>query len=76
MAAQGFGGTWTGVDGMKIMRRIACLFGRHHRDSHGVWHDGETFRSVCAGCRAPMMRDFHGWHLVGAPGRGEQPAGK
>ncbi|CAN5222276.1 hypothetical protein BH10PSE15_BH10PSE15_11800 [soil metagenome] len=58
---------------MKIMQRIACLFGRHHRDRHSVWHDGESFRGDCAGCRAPMRRDFSGWHLIS---EGEQVAAK
>jgi len=61
---------------MKIVQRIRCLFGKHHRDRHGVWHDGTSFRGVCAGCRAPMKRDFHGWHLVDIVAPGQQPSGE
>jgi len=61
----------TELDRMKIVQRIYCIFGKHHRNRHSVWHDGTAFRSVCAGCRTPMVRDFHGWHVIG---KDEQPA--
>ncbi|SDA21302.1 hypothetical protein SAMN03159340_01421 [Sphingomonas sp. NFR15] len=58
---------------MDIVQRISCIFGRHHRSRHSVWHDGTAFRSVCKGCRVPMVRDFHGWHVLGEE---ERPATK
>ena len=61
---------------MNLMQRISCAFGKHRRDRHSVWHDGDTFRSVCKGCREPMMRDYHGWHMVGEVRPERQPAGK
>ena len=51
---------------MNIVQRVYCIFGKHHRNRHSVWHDGTSFRSVCMGCRVPMVRDFHGWHVLGA----------
>lgn len=52
-------------DHMNIVQRISCVFGKHHRNRHSVWHDGTSFRGVCKGCRVPMVRDFHGWHVLG-----------
>lgn len=49
---------------MNILQLVSCAMGRHRRDRHSVWHDGDSFRSTCIGCGVPMVRDFHGWHVL------------
>jgi hypothetical protein len=39
----------------------ACAIGLHHRDRKSVRRDGGHYRSVCAGCGTPMVRNFDRW---------------
>lgn len=55
---------------MKLLQRLSCAFGTHRRDRRRVWHDGDDYRSYCAGCEAPMLRTHNGWTTIDAhPGR-------
>lgn len=42
-----------------------CRRGKHMRSRREAWFDGERFRSKCAGCGQPMVRDgLAGWMLT------------
>ncbi|MFC4254327.1 hypothetical protein GRI97_02745 [Altererythrobacter xixiisoli] len=44
------------------MPMICRLIG-HRRNRKRVWHDGLNYRSRCARCELPMLRQGGGWAL-------------
>jgi hypothetical protein len=42
--------------GVTIMNLLCVLLG-HRRSSSKAWHDNLNWRSVCARCKTPMVKD-------------------
>lgn len=49
-----------------MLQKIACIFGRHHRNSRHARKRKEIWYSVCSGCGAEMVKpdDESGWMLT------------
>lgn len=51
---------------MKLARRIACLFGKHHRNGHKVAKRGSVYSAPCVhcGCRLEKYSKDERWKAV------------
>jgi len=61
-----------------MFKRITCKVFKHRIDRHRVWNDGLDFRTACARCSEPLLRDAAGWRAFdgardGNPGRKPHP---
>jgi hypothetical protein len=52
---------------MNLLLLPMCAVGAHRRDRESVWRDTHHFRSVCAGCGKPMIRNFDRWRVDPKP---------
>jgi len=44
-----------------VLKEFLCRRFGHKVDRHRVWNDNIDFRTSCARCGAPLLRDRAGW---------------
>ena len=44
-----------------MLSSLICRFAGHKVDRRRVWHDGVDFRTACARCATPLLRDLRAW---------------
>lgn len=63
-----------------VLTSFICRVAGHRVDRRRVWNDGIDFRTGCARCGQPMLRDLTGWREFdeerdGDPTREPHPRG-
>ena len=44
-----------------MLLRLVCKVFGHQVNRKRVWDDSLSFRTNCARCHAPLVREVHGW---------------